>query len=342
MMRESKAPVGREGPQTGARAASPEKLHAVLDALPAMVGYWGRDLRNQVSNAAYGHYFGLSPEQILGMHVRDLLGPELYAKNNPHILGALDGEAQEFERDITTPAGVVHHTHASYVPDMVDGIAHGFFVLVTDVTERRAAEQRREAAERRFRELFASAPIGTFLLGDDLTILDANQAAVELLGRSRPDLVGGAALRLVHHQDVEAGERALRDLLDGRVETCRVEQRLIHSEGGVVWVQVDARLLSSQDGTRQLVAQVQDVSERRRHESELELIATHDALTALLNRRGLFEVLERECGRNRRYEGHAALLLIDVDHFKRVNDTLGHHLGDRTLVEVAGILGADK
>ncbi|HEV7203788.1 MAG TPA: PAS domain-containing protein [Jatrophihabitans sp.] len=115
-------------------------LVAALDHLPAMVAYWDRECRNRIANAAYLEWFGTRPEDMFGMHIRDLLGPELYERNLPYIRAALAGEAQLFNRTLVDTSGCTRYTQASYVPRVVDGAVEGFFVLVTDISERVRAE----------------------------------------------------------------------------------------------------------------------------------------------------------------------------------------------------------
>ena len=116
-------------------------LRMITDNLPAMIGYWSRDLRNQFANADYRRWFGKTPRQIHGRHITELLGPDLYAKNKPHIDAVLAGHRQDFDRDIPGPDGTLRHSQASYIPHLSHGDVAGFFVLVTDVTERVHAEQ---------------------------------------------------------------------------------------------------------------------------------------------------------------------------------------------------------
>jgi diguanylate cyclase (GGDEF)-like protein/PAS domain S-box-containing protein len=129
-------------------------LRTVLDHLPAMVGYWGRDLRNRVANRAYVDWFGKTPEEIEGLHIRDLLGPELFAQNLPYMEAALAGTAQQFDRTIVDAQGVTRYSQASYVPDVDEhGQVDGFFVLVADVSERVRAELALAEEQQRTRAL---------------------------------------------------------------------------------------------------------------------------------------------------------------------------------------------
>jgi PAS domain S-box-containing protein len=132
-------------------------LRRILDRLPAMVGYWDVDLRNRFANDAYVTFFGTTPEALIGKHISDLLGPELFALNQPYMLAALAGEEQLFERAIPDPhGGVVRYTQASYIPDVQAGRVAGFVALVTDITRRETAERRVLELERSRRTMVES------------------------------------------------------------------------------------------------------------------------------------------------------------------------------------------
>ena len=117
-----------------------DDLLAALDHLPAMVAYWDEHCRNRIANAAYVEWFGMSPAEMHGMHIRDLLGPKIYALNLPYIQGALAGESQLFNRTLVDTQGRTRYTQASYIPHVIDDRVEGFFVLVTDISERVRAE----------------------------------------------------------------------------------------------------------------------------------------------------------------------------------------------------------
>lgn len=111
----------------------------VANHVPGMLAYWDAQQRCVFSNDAYREWFGRSPEEMVGMHIKDLLGP-LYQKNLPHIEAALRGEKQVFERQIPLPRGGVRESMATYTPDVIDGQVMGFSVHVSDVTLLRARE----------------------------------------------------------------------------------------------------------------------------------------------------------------------------------------------------------
>jgi diguanylate cyclase (GGDEF)-like protein/PAS domain S-box-containing protein len=335
---------GQEGDAVGELGsqgfwATQNGLRTILTGIPGMVGYWDRDLRNRLANDAYVEFFGLTPDQIHGMHIRDVLGQKLYKLNRPHMDRALAGEEQLFDREIPTLSGERRYTQASYVPDVVDGEVRGFFVLVTDISARRAAETALAEEQERFRTLFESVPIGALILGPGGRIIDLNAAASRVFARSREQLTGVTVLDITHPDDrAETAER-LERVAAGEVDAFRMEKRFVDAHGETIWAQVDATRLGSGDDWR-LVEQIQDVSERHHHEQQLVHLADHDALTGLLNRRALARELDRLQSVAERYSADGALVLVDLDHFKNVNDTLGHKAGDDLIVGAADLLRA--
>ena len=195
--------------RTATGRGSVHELLAIIDHLPAMVAYWDGELRNRVANRAYIEWFGVTPEAMHGIHIRDLLGPALFEANRPYIEGALAGTAQEFQRTLTTTSGAVRHTQASYVPDIVGGEVRGFFVLVADITERVKAERALAHSAEEYRSLVRSLPGGFVLLFDrDLRFAVGDGEALPIFGYHRETIEG----RTVH----EAFPAALAEELEPR------------------------------------------------------------------------------------------------------------------------------
>lgn len=120
-------------------------LQRILNTVPAMIGHWSRDLLNLNANKAYMEYFGKTPEEIKGKHIKSVLGPEVFAKNYPYMKAVLEGKVQTFERELLLPNGHTRHTLAVYLPDVNGEVIEGFFVIVSDISEIKKLEtQRRE------------------------------------------------------------------------------------------------------------------------------------------------------------------------------------------------------
>ena len=138
-------------------------LRSLADKVPAMLAYWGADLRCRFANRDYVRWFGVEPEALLGHHIAELLGP-LYALNQPYIEGALRGEEQQFEREIPDPGGgPPRYSLAHYSPDVVGGVVKGFFVLVTDITSHKRAQEAQQRLDRQSMDRLAS--LGTLASG---------------------------------------------------------------------------------------------------------------------------------------------------------------------------------
>lgn len=117
------------------------RMKSITNSIPALIGYWNTDLHCEFANDAYRGLFGLTPEQMLGKHLREVIGEDLYRLNVPHAEAALRGEPQRFHRRVTKKDGTQADTEGQYLPDIDEwGAVRGFFVLVTDVTELTAAK----------------------------------------------------------------------------------------------------------------------------------------------------------------------------------------------------------
>ena len=247
------------------RPAERTAIDRILNALPVMVGYWDRELRNVMANDAYVGFFGRSPREMRGTHIRDVLGPDLYELNRPFIDGALAGEAQQFERDIRTPAGELRHTQASYIPDVVDGAVDGFFALVSDITERRQAEEEMARSHARLAEAEQIARLGSWewdiaensVLWSDGLLAIHGISPVDFEGRYRP------SSDHVHPHDRDRLDAAVRRAL----ETCEpidLEYRIVRPDGRVRRLHGRAEVITDAGGKPlRLVGTAQDVTEMR-------------------------------------------------------------------------------
>ena len=315
------------------------RLRTLLDRLPALIGYWDRNLRNVIANAAYVDYFGVTPEEARGRHIRDVLGDAVYALNLPYIQGALNGEEQLFERALIDQRGMTRYTQATYLPDIVDGRVEGFYVQVTDVTARVEAEHARDEALRLFEISMANAPFGKAVLTTSAHTLHINPALCALLGYEVEELLGRDFRELVHPDDRPSANADLAGLQDRSVSQVSSERRYVRRDGTTIWMQRNAVLvLGAYGGHDVIVAQFQDVTARRRAEADLARLALTDPLTGLHNRHAFAERIDRirEC------EPAAAMgiVFVDLDGFKRVNDAYGHAVGDSVLARAAQLLTA--
>jgi diguanylate cyclase (GGDEF)-like protein/PAS domain S-box-containing protein len=252
-----------------------------------------------------------------------------------------------FEERIVRPSGEVRRllSRGQVVTDG-SGNAIRMMGVCRDITELRETESAMQEAQARFQNAFDHAPIGIALIAiDDGHFLEVNDAICQITGYSRDELLARDYESLIHPADRRARHEridALRIeklLSGGPGDGFASEQRFIDSSGDQVWVQTSSSLVRGQDGgALYRILQVQDINSRKAAEDKLHHLADHDPLTGLFNRRRLLEDLESEISRSHRYEGEVAVLVVDLDRFKYVNDALGHALGDELIARVAEIL----
>jgi diguanylate cyclase (GGDEF)-like protein/PAS domain S-box-containing protein len=205
-----------------------------------------------------------------------------------------------------------------------------------DVTARRAAERELHEAQERFRQAFDNASIGMCLVDMDMRFIQVNPALCEMLGRSGSELLGLSVADVTHPDDVESSMAAARDMKLGEAGPYHAEKRYLHADGHVVWGLITACVIQSEsDAPLYFVTQIEDITERREAEARLVHQALHDPLTGLPNRALLMDRLRQVLARTGRHPALTAVLFIDLDGFKDINDSLGHDVGDQVLHEVA-------
>jgi diguanylate cyclase (GGDEF)-like protein/PAS domain S-box-containing protein len=169
--------------------------------------------------------------------------------------------------------------------------------------------------------------------------LQVNRAMCELTRYPERDLLSMQLVELTHCADRDAEHERQRGLLTGEVNEYRIEQRTVTSQGSVIWCQKSVGLVRDSSGAPcGLVVQLEDISARRIAEERLRELADHDSLTGLRNRRVFDQDLSVQISRCKRYGEQAALLMIDLDDFKQINDRHGHAAGDEMLRIVARAL----
>lgn len=217
----------------------------------------------------------------------------------------------------------------------------GAVIVFRDVHERIAAEEQLRQSEERFRNAFDFAPVGMALVGLDDRFLQVNSAVCALLDRADTELVGARQSDFSDHMDFSEEQSHLYDLLTGHASSVQFEKRYQTRSGGEIWTLVSVSLLRRNDEPLCYLFQIHDLTERKNVEYRLARLAHYDPLTGLANRAWLADEIERHIVQGRRYQKRFAVLFLDIDHFKQINDRIGHQGGDEVLRGVAGRIKAE-
>ncbi len=191
-------------------------------------------------------------------------------------------------------------------------------------------------AQERFELVFEQAPIGMALLTPEGRLVRVNTSLLAITGYSNDELLAKSLDDITYPDDISSDLEHVRRLLAGEIRHYEIERRYFHARGHVISTMLSVSLMADRDGRPQhFIAQIQDITERKLIEERLRHLAEHDSLTGLFNRRLLERQLAMQVARCRRYGEIGALLVIDLDSFKQVNDTYGHKVGDELLSVIA-------
>jgi diguanylate cyclase (GGDEF)-like protein/PAS domain S-box-containing protein len=312
------------------------RFRLIADNVPVLIALFQRDdNRCLYANRRYAETFGHTTESVIGRTVSEIIGTEAAALIEPQVARVIDHkESVSYERVLLGDDGERRWIEVNLLPHTNStGEMIGAFVLIADITKHRRAEAALRESEARL-EKFLMATVEGIVFHRHGHVTDVNPPLCELLGYSREELLGRFVLDFVADAERPRVERVMRE-----GQELRYESQLVHRSGDLIPVELIARTLVH-NGETQRMNVVRDIRDRLAAQARIRHLALHDALTGLMNRAAFLEHLQQAIARAQRKGERMALLFIDLNDFKRVNDSLGHLEGDRVLVTVAERLRA--
>ena len=318
-------------------ATSETMARTIADQVPGLISRMDRHYRYTFVNANYMRWFSL-PEPPVGKTVAEVFGEEVFEGVHARIDEALAGREVVFDLVNKVP-GAADHMQVHYVPDRDDrGEVIGVYGLVTDRTEQQRARERIEASERQLRAVTDNLPLLITYVDADERLRFMNATFHEWLGVDLADAIGRPLAEVVGADNYAPRREYLRAALGGRRVEFEVVSQTLQGPRHLQTVYIpDVR----EDGrVRGVFTLGTDISAQKEVERELQRLARVDTLTGLANRRQFDELLEQALARYRRSRRPLALIYLDIDRFKAINDSCGHGAGDAVLQEVAARLQA--
>jgi diguanylate cyclase (GGDEF)-like protein/PAS domain S-box-containing protein len=313
-----------------AALAQAEQFRLLADHVPALIAYYeSSHFRCLFANRQYAQFFGHTPASALGKTVTEIIGTSAAAEIQPYVDQVLREKAPvSYERHLQLPEGE-RFIEVNLIPHVdAQGQAIAAFVLIVDMTKRVLAVRSVQESEERLAKFMAASDEGMVFHKDGI-ITDVNPPLLRLSGYTLEDMLGRSNLEFI-----AADQRPnVMAVAQSRAETA-YESAVIHKNGERIPVEFVVRTMQH-NGQMQRMTIVRDIRDRLRARERITYLAHHDPLTGLPNRSSFMEKLGDLIVLSRREKTPLALLFIDLDHFKRVNDSLGHVAGDELLATVA-------
>ncbi|MCJ7664453.1 MAG: PAS domain S-box protein, partial [Desulfobacterales bacterium] len=320
------------------RKRAEEAYHAVVEhSLQGL--HILQDQREIFANSAYAEMLGYTVEELLALsskQVTNLVHPDDQDIAWGHVQDRIEGKPSppHYEFRIIRKDGSVRWVET--FPSRIEYQGKpALQVAMIDITERKLAEATLKNSEERYRTLVESSTDAILMLDREKNAITCNQAFLDLTGYQKNE-VEGQSIRIVHPSEESflAYGKATYPLVE-RVGSLREEWDLKRKDGTIFSAEIVASPIRAPDGTTMgYICIIRDITERKRAEEELEYMATHDSLTGLPNRTLFSDRLSMALTQARRSQKNLAVMLLDLDYFKDVNDTLGHSVGDQLLCAV--------
>ena len=216
-----------------------------------------------------------------------------------------------------------------------NGIIIGSLPTAVDITDRKHIEEKLAQSEERYRFVLEGSELGFWDWDIVSNTVERNARWAAMLGYSAQEIQDTTQqwTDFIYPADRERAWRSISDVLEGRSDNHKLEYRMLHKDGSIRWILDQAKVMkvSIEGRPQRMCGTHTDITERKNLELELEKNAKTDFLTGLVNRRHFMDLANKELQRAIRFGNPMSILMVDVDNFKRINDTYGHESGDDVL-----------
>ncbi|HEX7005216.1 MAG TPA: PAS domain S-box protein [Trueperaceae bacterium] len=237
---------------------------------PMFVAYIDDLVCYRYVNQRYADLLGFRPEEMLGRHVRDVLGEELYSSIAPHVTEALRGETASYRQWVKLPRLGLRFVNTIYTPHLVGGTVSGFFAYGLDITEQRRLEEAQQESDRKYRAVFENAAVGIVRAGPDGEWLEVNDRFCTMLGYDREEVLALNLKQVTHPDDLAEDLRLLGELYAGERDQFDLEKRYRRKDGTVIWASLTVSCIRDGEGQPlYAVGIVSDITARKRAEEEV-------------------------------------------------------------------------
>ncbi|HEY2629631.1 MAG TPA: PAS domain-containing protein [Usitatibacter sp.] len=314
------------------------QLRQVIDSIPTPMCYVDAEERYRYVNDSFLSYVGLTSEQIIGRSVRDVLGDDRWGLLTPSMMRVRSGETLAVERLVRFADGRKRWMTVRLTPRFSGGEYLGYYATTSDIHEQKMVEEELRRANTILSAHFDNTPLAVIEWDTALRVARWSGQSEAIFGWSAPETLGRTlnGWRLVYEEDEPSVREMIRSLVEGRERHATLRHRNYRKDGSVIWVEWHNSALRDEAGrVISILSLAQDVSSRIQAEERLQYMATHDGLTGLPNSVLLNDRLDAALSRATRAKRRVGVMFLDLDHFKDVNDTLGHRVGDALLKELA-------